>query len=127
MYEDRPDSDADRTRTGADELSIDAAFDLLADPTRRTVLQHLATQPRDAVPLDDLVDGLHTRIESDEPDEPPGRLETRLVHVHLPYLDETGLIEYDRADRLVRYRGDEWIERLLAALCEREDTDVNPE
>lgn len=46
------------------------------------------------------------------------RIAVALYHVHLPRLEEAGVVEYDRRSRTVRYRGDGTVGRRSAACPE---------
>jgi DNA-binding transcriptional ArsR family regulator len=49
--------------------------------------------------------------------EPPrDTVRIGLVHVHLPVLEEAGLVEFDHRSRTVRYRRSQLAEELLAEL-----------
>jgi predicted transcriptional regulator len=70
-------------------LSLDRVFDVLSRSTRRRVLRILvepAPRDRGEVALSSLV--------SEAEDVESARLE--LTHVHLPKLDDAGIVEWDR-------------------------------
>ncbi|MFC4247752.1 hypothetical protein ACFOZ7_12400 [Natribaculum luteum] len=83
-------------------------FELLTHSRRRTVLSVL-TERGDVVSTDDLA----ARIAAAERDVPRDavptserdRVYTTLRHAHLPAMDDAGVLEYDREDELVVYRG----------------------
>ena len=81
--------------------STDSLFRALANGKRRRLLSVLTTEP--ALSLDELVDILvgaeHTSDGAVGPTEWT-RVETELVHTHLPLLDEAGLVSYE--DEVVR-------------------------
>lgn len=66
----------------------DRLYRLLADGERRTLLAVLLERD-EPLPLTDL----RTRLADDGDERKVG---IRLVHAHLPKLDEAGLVEYDR-------------------------------
>ena len=79
--------------TGA--LSRDATFELLASGHRRAVLRRL-DDGEEPVPVPELVAAVVTQEASVEftPDEHE-QVAVSLEHVHLPKLDDAGVIEYD--------------------------------
>jgi predicted transcriptional regulator len=99
---------------------VSAAFDLLRDARRRGVLYTVMQNGRTSV------SELARRIaawQSAEGDESPDAVtvETSLVHVHLPKLDDAGVIEYDHEERTVRpAEAASELDPLLAQTRERE-------
>lgn len=95
-------------------LSPGAALRLLADRHRRSVLEYLANNGEEPVPLH----ALASQISGGKPAANEGQpaaydsVVTSLFHTHLPKLHEAGLIEYDRHGS-VRYRAQENVEGLL--------------
>jgi hypothetical protein len=78
-------------RTGIDDSDLHR---LLADDQRKAVLAVLhdsETRTRSA---------LATAV-AERDDETAERVETRLHHVHLPVLDEAGIVDYDPQTELV--------------------------
>lgn len=103
-------------------LDIDAILDVLRDRRRRLVLEHCMDRSKDVHEFDDLVNSVYQRLaREDEPVE-RDRLEASLHHVHLPFLVERGLLEYDHRSGQLRYRPDRqverWLERIQAADAE---------
>ena len=79
----------------------DAVCEALADPLRREVLSTLHEQD-DVASVSSLVDEMGALA-----DEPSGeRVEVALHHVHLPKLDELGVVEFDEQNDTVRYQED---------------------
>lgn len=85
----------DNTAAATDALSRDTVFELLASGRRRAVLRRLDGD-EGAVPLPELVAAVVAREASVEftPDQHE-RVAVSLEHVHLPKLDDAGVIEYD--------------------------------
>lgn len=80
----------------------DEILDALADPYRRELLVALlAENPQD----DDDTDPLDLLASGEESD----RLETQLLHVHLPKLEELGFVRWDRETNEVS-KGPNWDE-----------------
>lgn len=71
-------------------LSTDAAFEVLADGYRRAVLSYLAAH-ESKVELGELAD----HVRSVDSLDANGNTATTLHHLHLPKLDEVGVVEYD--------------------------------
>jgi DNA-binding transcriptional ArsR family regulator len=94
-----------------------AVFDLLGDPERNRVLRILR---RRGTPVS--LDRVANLVESDESvgsgDDPAARGENQsaaeLHHVHLPKLDDAGVIRYDREDRVVTALNEERLNSLLS-------------
>ncbi|MFC6718879.1 hypothetical protein ACFQGT_14650 [Natrialbaceae archaeon GCM10025810] len=95
--------------------SLDVVFDLLANRRRRYALYYLYDRPDGVSSLDDLVDGVLTYevIEGDVEDHRT-TVRTSLQHVHLPKLEDAGIVEYDPRSETVRYWTqpslEEWLE-----------------
>ena len=92
--------------THATDLSLDGAFRALGAAPRRRALGHLL-DGSDVVTVAELVDRLHTEsgteAGSNHGADGLSRLDRQigLVHVHLPLLEELGVIEFDRRSRTV--------------------------
>ena len=81
--------------------STDRLFKALADGKRRRLLSVLATEG--TLALDEVVDvlvGAEAAAEGVAGPEAWTRVRTELVHVHLPLLEDTGLVSYE--DEVVR-------------------------
>lgn len=79
-------------RRNRDE-AIDELFDVLADRSRRSVVAELVHDgPTD---LESLAERLADEVESMSRSD----AEIRLVHNHLPRLEEAGVVSYDHAER----------------------------
>ncbi len=91
--------------TGADQVFLDAVFGALADPTRRSIIAHLARGP---ATVGDLAAPL--------PMSPPA------VSKHLKVLERAGLLMRDREGRVHHCRlkpgrmgqAEDWIQRTRA-------------
>lgn len=94
---------SDTSRQGRADLSTDALFDVLSDATRRTVLFHL--RQHGAATLDELVDVLWEVGEYDASDVDRDHVSILLTHVHLPKLEDAGLVTHDRARGVVEVAG----------------------
>lgn len=89
---------------------VENTLRVLADPTRRTLLRLLHEEERNAIGLDELTDRL-TRIDDASSAED---VEISLYHVHLPKLEDVGLIEYDERTGHVRYRPNQTLTELFS-------------
>lgn len=94
---------------------IDAVFDILSSRRRRIVLDSLRARGDDWIPIGtlaervaaweaELFDPASVSVES---------IEIDLAHGHLPKMDDSNVIDYDRDRGRVSYRGDERVERFL--------------
>lgn len=92
--------------THATDLSLDAAFRALGAAPRRRALGHLL-DGSGVVAVAELVDRLHTESDTEAGSghgaDGLSRLDRHigLVHVHLPLLEEAGIVEFDRRSRTV--------------------------
>lgn len=77
-------------------LSLDVAFEILADGHRRAVLSYLIQDER-RTDLDELA----THISAVEPTDTNGQAAATLHHLHLPKLADAGLVNYDGAQQTV--------------------------
>jgi DNA-binding transcriptional ArsR family regulator len=109
---------------------LDAVLDAMASPWRRRILYLL--RERGPVGLDDLVDWLGTWNEvvdhgADGLPDDVEMLRVRLHHVHLPKLEDAGLVEYERGEpvALAQLSGD--IEDLLDVAGDLEPPAGGPE
>lgn len=88
---------------------VDEHFVLLSDRLRRDAVRYLIPRTGEWVDRERLADALSGRR--------TGRnrrsVDLQLHHVHLPRLEDGGVVDYDRDAGLVRYSGDERLERLL--------------
>lgn len=98
--------------------SLDQVFDLLADRRRRYALYYLYDTTDGVATVGELAD--HVMALEDESAEPEDRrlaVLTALEHVHLPKLEDAGVLEYDKRSSSIRYWGqpslDEWLEHAL--------------
>ncbi|GAB7020269.1 DUF7344 domain-containing protein [Halostagnicola bangensis] len=93
--------------------SIDLVFDLLSVQRRRYGLYHLADQDDGIATFDELVDNIYTR-EDDHGEDHRLQIQTSLQHVHLPRLEDAGILEYDTRSDTIRYWEqptlEEWLE-----------------
>jgi DNA-binding transcriptional ArsR family regulator len=89
------------------EMGIDRDMDFraLAHPVRRELLCLLHERDDTVVSGDRLSERLADRVEGSTQEE----IHLSLYHIHLPHLDNTGLIEYDSRSNTVRYEEPEWL------------------
>lgn len=90
--------DDEEVETG--ELDRDEVFEMLSNQRRRWVLHYLKQQGEDRVDLRTLVDSVssweYETPAAELPWKKRKRVYTSLRQSHLPRLDESGVIEYDR-------------------------------
>ncbi|AGB36488.1 DUF7344 domain-containing protein [Natronococcus occultus] len=93
-------SKLDEEELEPEELNRDEVFEMLSNQRRRWVLHYLKQQNEDRVDLRSLVDSVSSWEYETPADELPWkkrkRVYTSLRQSHLPRLDESGVIEYDR-------------------------------
>ncbi|SDR07107.1 DUF7344 domain-containing protein [Natronobacterium texcoconense] len=115
--------------------SLDCVFDLLSDRRRRYALYYLNEREDGVATIDELTNHIATlerRVESGSetgsecsetssnpdvdgtPAERKQRIRTELQHVHLPKLEEVGVLEHDQRSETARYWNqpsiEEWLE-----------------
>ncbi len=90
-----------RIRTTGPDEELSPIFDLLSDRRRLRLIAHLSCRSGEPVGLDALVDV----VAAAEPTADRERVAISLAHVHLPKLEQAGLIEYDSARSEVHWLG----------------------
>ncbi|MFB9823008.1 DUF7504 family protein [Halobaculum roseum] len=106
-------TDPERPETVPMPYSFDSVVDLISQPRRRTLLYVLRSCRCDQIPFDrliDLVDERERSIPRRRSDRSRGDLEISLGHVHLPKLDDIGVVDYDAAGGVVRYHRNRGLE-----------------
>ena len=98
--------------------ALDTTFDLLATERRRHALYCLR-EADDPILLLELADRVAER-EADAPGDGRERVAVSLEQVHLPKLDDAGIIDFDGHGRLVAHRGDPLVDRFLDRAAEHE-------
>ena len=105
-------------------ITLDTVFDCLRHPRRRFVLYYL--RECEVVTMDELAE----QIAAQETDTPPEEvdadqrkpIETNLVHVHLPKLADTLIIEYDRRSNTIRHTElPQVLDEILCLIAQYED------
>lgn len=96
---------------------LDTVFEVLSHHRRRYVLYYLDRMPGSVADRTLLVDAVRHCESSrrDSGEEPAATVvEMDLHHNHLPRLEDAGLVDYDRRDGTVRFRGrrfvGEWLD-----------------
>lgn len=105
--------------------SFDTVVDVLSAPERRALLHYLAFECEGAstVTLDTLVEELRrlaTGIGEDSWDTSERALRVSLLHVHLPRLDDAGIVEFDPESRTVQYRSNPALESVIEQIMQME-------
>ncbi|MGQ3413287.1 DUF7344 domain-containing protein [Natrinema sp. LN54] len=114
--------------TGDATPSLDLVFELLSNSRRRYALYYLNDRPDGVATVENLAENviaLERTIDGDEGDtaEPitvadsaAGQtgVRTELQHIHLPKLEDAGILEHDQRSETVRYWSqpslEEWLE-----------------
>lgn len=92
-----------RAGTGSQQPSVDELFEILSHERRRAVLATLSDHQSVAV------ESLAADVAACESDDSPAvpseslvdEVHVTLHHVHLPKLDDAGLVDYDRDEKTV--------------------------
>lgn len=101
-------------------VRLDGELKTLASRERRKILDHFVSTDTEVETVEVLSCQL-ARLQVDTGNRKPTSTEAakaELHHVHLPKLEECGLIEYDPRSGTVRYQPDERVEALVQFLSE---------
>ncbi|WP_254764393.1 DUF7344 domain-containing protein [Natrinema marinum] len=110
--------------------SLDLVFELLSSSRRRYALYYLNEQPDGVASIESLTENvvaLERTADATAEDEPTigsstdhdaatseSEVQMELQHIHLPKLEDAGLLEHDRRSETVRYWSqpslEEWLE-----------------
>lgn len=94
------------------ELGLDTTLEVLASQSRRDVLRFFLETDTACASIEDVVEHLVTqkqrRTVSDLDHE---TVSVQFQHTDLPKLVDTGLIEYDKRSKMLRYHSDDRIEK----------------
>ena len=105
--------------------SLDVVFDALADRRRRYTLYYLHGISDGVATIDDISASVLAREPTpDDPDEHSRRVKTALQHVHVPKLEDLGVVEYDPRSETVRYWSQPALEEWLEHAQHRELSDA---
>lgn len=114
--DDQPYNDtADWAKSGKTP-SIYEIIAVLDQPIRREILQYFSEGSDQEAYVGELVEYLSDKDSQTSQPSGDDRIALRLHHVDLPKLAETGVIDYDPNEQLVRYEGDPSLERYLNVL-----------
>lgn len=107
--------------------SLETIYDALGNHRRRLVMHHLRSTP-DGVSSFDAVKNQVVEWEREtdrgiDSSDLERRLAANLHHVHLPKLEEYGIIEYDWRSKAIRYRPGDVLEAHLDLAAERDFDD----
>lgn len=104
-----------RTNSGG-SLSVTDQCELLSNRRRRRLISYLIEDADKAIAVDRLIMYLRS-VEEDAESE---NIRLALEHLHLPKLEQAGLITYTADGNSVEYRPHDQLEELFAFLEERE-------
>jgi len=90
---------------------LDDALKLLSNEYRRTIMYHMKDSEENDFSYQDITEALieDGYVSEDAAD----RFQVQMAHVHLPKMEESGLIEQDERSETVRYVPSEDVENLL--------------
>ncbi|SER08875.1 DUF7344 domain-containing protein [Natrinema salaciae] len=110
-------------------VPIDPSFDALNDPYRRSICRYAMRTTADTATHEELVDYVVDRAPETAAADPDRReIATELRHVHLPKLDEAGLIEHDRQRGVVhvdRATTATYLERVRETVADLQETPID--
>ncbi len=91
--------------------SLDTVFDLLSARRRRYVIYYLVDMDDDTVDCDSLVEHVASlEADTDPSAERIDRIAADLYQIHLPKLDDAGVVDFDSRSDTVRFWGQPSIE-----------------
>ena len=99
--------------------SLDMIFEVLSNRRRRHALYYLYDQPDGVATIEELTAAVVAGVEEsstgrEDVTERLDRIRTELHHVHLPKLEDVGVVERDQRSETVRYWTqpslEEWLE-----------------
>lgn len=95
-----------------DRTALDAVYRSVADRRRQFVIAYLRDTPDGTASLDEVADYV---VEQEPGAQSPdrGSVLVDLHHTHLPLLDDTGVVDFDRREGTIRYRPDPTIEAMF--------------
>ena len=95
---------------GEDKV-LDDVLDILSDERRREMLYSMEGEDSDIFGYDELAEELIERgdLSPNQKDE----FKAEITHVHLPKLEDGGVIEHDHRSKTVRYVADEEVSEIL--------------
>lgn len=110
---DSAEAGAEVNSTGTPTVTPDGAFEVLADPQRRAVLATLRERRGEPVSVEALIDAVISCDAGESDPEKRRRIAASLATVHLPKLEDRGLVAFDDEHRTVQYLNSPLVERLL--------------
>lgn len=114
------DEDRDELLDGMVHRRLDGLLELVADRRRRILIELLRRKGDGLTTIEELVADLDRDEFARNTDRPPDpeALAIRLHHIHIPKLEEFGLVEYELVSGNVRYLPNEELEAVLDSLPE---------
>lgn len=114
---------ADDREEDAIPRSLDPLLNVLADHYRRCVLKYLRQVDGQTASLEAVVNHVYA-VTSNRMGERPDHDAIRLTlqHLHLPILEDRGIIDYDTRSRTIRYRPNNRLEALYEYIRSFEKT-----
>lgn len=99
---------------------IDRVLKLLRNKERRKIVEYFANSDADTASMEVLAAQLAgLAVETDgSVESSTDATRTQLHHVHLPKLEDHGVVEYDTRTGDVRYHSDERVESIVASLAD---------
>ncbi|NEU58198.1 hypothetical protein [Halorussus sp. MSC15.2] len=99
---------------------IDRILKVLRNKERRKIVEYFADSDTDTASMEVLAAQLaRLAVEADGTVEAStDATRTQLHHVHLPKLEEFGIVEYDSRTGDVRYHSDDRVESIVASLAD---------
>lgn len=106
--------------TNSRSVSTEEALALVSDQTRRRFIRCLIESDGKAVDLDDVIRSLRRNHLNSTHASYTGSLHLKieLHHIHLPKLDEAGVVDYDARSATVRYHSTGNLEKLVSFIAD---------
>lgn len=92
---------------------LDDMLEALSDGRRREILYSMDEEDSDIFGYDELVEEL---IEDGLSPHDKDEFKVDLIHMHLPKLEESGIVEHDQRSETIRYTADENVSDVLEFL-----------
>lgn len=97
-------------------MNLDDTLRVLADERRRDMLYMLEESDSDSFTYSEVIEAVWNG--GDDSEDYSNQLKIEMTHVHLPKMEEKGVLEYDERSEIIRYDPDEELRELLGVVEE---------
>lgn len=99
-------------------MLLDDTLQLLSREPRRKIMYVMEDENDRVFAYEDITEEMIDRDHISEEEEE--RFRTQMIHIHLPKIEESGLVEHDQRSETIRYVQDKDVEELLDFIQEYE-------